>query len=145
MSKRSRRSSSGFTPRPGAANFSANVLPALPRAAFHDDLDSFDSPLRPVNPTVPDLPVSSLPSYGQRAKANRRLSPHPASPLVIRPKQHGAQPRRARTIQISAPRKILACIRRRRRREVLFAKRRAGFSGSAPRKYRRTHFSSYSC
>lgn len=145
MSKKSRRSNSGSTPRPGAANFSANVPPALPRVAFHDDLDSFDSPLSPAVPAVPSLPNPSIPSYGQRSKARSRLSPHPASPLVVKPRRYGQQPRLAKTIQISAPRKVLACLRRRRRREVLFALKRAGRRGSAPGPYRRTKFSSYSC
>lgn len=43
------------------------------------------------------------------------------------------------------PRQTVVCVSRRRRREVLFALRKAGFSGSAPNRYRRTLDSQRSC
>lgn len=48
-------------------------------------------------------------------------------------------------LAMRVPRHVLFCVRRKSRREVLFAYRRAGFSGSAPRRYRRTAESRYSC
>lgn len=44
------------------------------------------------------------------------------------------------------PHRVKVCLRRKQRREVLFAFRRAGYSGSAPkRSYRRTANSFYGC
>lgn len=51
-----------------------------------------------------------------------------------------------RVLQIRTPRKVLFCVRRKQRREVLFAIRRAGYSGSARKPYyRRTVNSQYRC
>lgn len=45
-----------------------------------------------------------------------------------------------------APSRVQFCFERRQRREVLFALKRAGFRGSAPKKsYRRTANSNYGC
>lgn len=49
------------------------------------------------------------------------------------------------TLQVRAPKKVSFCVRRKARREVLFALKRAGFSGSAPHSYRRTAHSHWSC
>lgn len=45
-----------------------------------------------------------------------------------------------------APYQVKFCVARKQRREILFAKKKAGFSGSAPkRRYRRTLNSKYRC
>lgn len=50
------------------------------------------------------------------------------------------------TLQIRVPRKAVFCVRRKSRREVLFALRRAGFRGSAPKRhYRRSQDSLWRC
>lgn len=44
-----------------------------------------------------------------------------------------------------APSRVKFCVDRKARREVLFAFKRAGYRGSAPRSYKRTEDSQYSC
>lgn len=47
---------------------------------------------------------------------------------------------------VDLPYRARVCVRRKQRREVLFAFRRAGYAGSAPkRRYRRTSYSKYGC
>lgn len=49
-------------------------------------------------------------------------------------------------LRFYAPAAVKACEQRKRRREVLFARRKAGFSGSARKlHWRRTSYSSYRC
>lgn len=43
------------------------------------------------------------------------------------------------------PMRVRFCVQRKTRREVLFALRRAGYSGSAPRSYSRSANSNYGC
>lgn len=51
-----------------------------------------------------------------------------------------------RVLQMRVPARVDFCIRRKKRREVLFAFRRAGFRGSAGKRFwRRSSSSSYSC
>lgn len=49
-------------------------------------------------------------------------------------------------LQAIAPAKVRYCVQRKQRREVLFARRKAGYAGSAPkRRYRRTQSSLWRC
>lgn len=51
-----------------------------------------------------------------------------------------------RSLLVSMPSRVRFCVQRAQRREVLFAMRRAGYAGSAPKgRYRRNAFSSYRC
>lgn len=79
-------------------------------------------------------------------------SPHLArpgqvlSPLRPRSESRGRELRPPMyQLRMSAPSRSSFCHRRKERRQVLFAIRRAGYSGSAPGPYRRTQDSQYSC
>lgn len=77
------------------------------------------------------------------------LSP-PTTRVVYGPKPSLPLPPSRRTQFLGLNRllanpRVTMCVRRKQRREVLFAMRRAGFSGSAPGPYRRTNNSSWSC
>lgn len=51
-----------------------------------------------------------------------------------------------KSLRMRAPARVLFCQQRKERREVLFAKKRAGFGGSAKkRRWRRTQNSQYGC
>ena len=47
-------------------------------------------------------------------------------------------------VQFDAPKKVLICIRRKQRKEVLFAKRKTG-KGARARRHRRSYFSEITC
>lgn len=62
--------------------------------------------------------------------------------LVI-PKSSGSRPLPKR-VQFDAPKQVLICIRRKRRKEVLFAKKKTG-KGSRARRHRHNYFSEVIC
>lgn len=49
------------------------------------------------------------------------------------------------SLALSNPERVVACVRRQRRKEVLFAERKAGRSGRALRRRRRNETSNYRC
>lgn len=67
-------------------------------------------------------------------------------PRIIAPQLPMRSGKRPRLYQLAfqAPDDVIVCVRRKRRKEVLFAKNKAGKSGQQ-RKRRRTYFSSISC
>lgn len=71
--------------------------------------------------------------YGAAA---RKLRP-PPSPLPDK--------RLVGRLLMRVPSRVQFCVDRKARREVLFAFKRAGYRGSAPRSYKRTDDSQYSC
>lgn len=76
------------------------------------------------------------------------IPPRPTKALMsakhVRPRSTSPITQLASGIQL--PKQTLICVRRKQRRETLFAINRAGFSGSAPKRhYHRTDDSYYSC
>lgn len=96
------------------------------------------SPARPFN--IPFVSrVSLVPVEDRRvyhplgpARSVRVLSGHAVQPLVVQRRGRLSRPKRGLpvSLQFAVPKKTIVCVRRKRRREVLFAKRKAhGGSG----------------
>lgn len=97
------------------------LMPSLHRSLL--PLSVVYSPARPARPRV-IAPPSLIIRQGVRARSFEPL----------------------RSLSIRVPTRTRLCLQRRSRREVLFAYRKAGFSGSAPRRhYKRTQNSQYRC
>lgn len=152
MSRRSRRSSSSLIRGelsygsqrswPSAierlsVNEELNALRSIPNSYFFSDAsDEHDFPhaltFVPAKQYLPKARRVGLAAYGV---GNLLYQYHrDVAPL--------------RKLKMLAPKRVLFCIRRKVRREVLFALRRAGFRGSGPGKggrYRRTQDSQYRC
>lgn len=119
------------------------------------------TPIRPLSPSrLAPLSRVRVTPVDLRIFEDRRTLPAPfrfAPPAALRrpavrvfdkPKRFKTTPRlRALhtpgTLSFAAPDKVLVCVRRRRRKEVLFAKNKAGKRGQ--RKPRRNYWSSISC
>lgn len=136
MARSNRRDRVANANRTGEAFFSSSGT--LPRTAYRDIRTmSYDRPLSAVIPSLrrvaERMPTSWLPISRPAKRAFRRENP------------------RARLESVSfrvseLPSRVRFCVQRNQRREVLFAMRRAGYSGSAPkRSYRRTSSSKYGC
>lgn len=68
----------------------------------------------------------------------------PTRPRVSRPSQaRSIEELLPHGLQFNVPEEVLVCVRRKRRREVLFATRRYGRNGA--KRYRRNRFSEVSC
>lgn len=67
-----------------------------------------------------------------------------APPRVSRPAKRGSFSPLS-LLRIFSPKRVVFCVRRKIRKEVLFALGRAGFRGSSPGPYRRTQDSQYKC
>lgn len=100
-------------------------------------------PRRFDNPVVVGAAGARSPLLpGQTSSLLSRVYEVPVRKLVT-PRQNFSE---LKKLQISAPSRALFCVRRKQRKEVLFALGRAGFRGSAPKKhYRRTQDSQYRC
>lgn len=106
----------------------------------------------PLSLLLRPLARFNAPSTVLRAYEDRRtwhpVAPRPArsfsgpTRLQITPtNRHSAYP--SPSIQFQAPERVLVCVRRHRRREVLFARNKAGRSGQRPP--RRTWWSAVHC
>lgn len=125
--------------RPGEYPFRvSNVEDALPRPLLDrrsellSDVSDFYSDRRqfsPIDAFAVDVRrrVVSQPRASIRSTVRRRLR-----------LDHWMQ-------VLRLPDNVRVCIGRKVRREVLFARRKAGFSGSARGRYKRTYFSQFSC
>lgn len=88
--------------------------------------------------------IQVAPDYRRRARmSGTLLAPLSAKPRVAR--LSSGRYSALRLLQVRAPMRARFCVRRKQRREVLFAMGRAGFSGSAPGRYFRRAESSYRC
>lgn len=137
MSRRRRRS------RPGAPSYSASPLP---RPNWSDLVSLFPQDpaglpeLGPVYPGTSDVPWFDVPE-GRRPL--RIVGPVFSPRRVVGPRRGPYFPP---SVSIRAPSRADFCLRRAVRRQVLFAKKRAGYSGSAKkRSWRRTQNSYYRC
>lgn len=75
----------------------------------------------------------------------RQWSGHPVQPNVVSKNSVGKQAKRFPVgIRFADPRRTLICVRRKQRKEVLFAKRKTG-KGARARHRRRNYFSEVSC
>lgn len=79
------------------------------------------------------------PQGAQRPARSLERSQHR---LVIPQKKNA--PRLSNRVQFDAPKRVLICIRRKIRKEVLFAKRKTG-KGARARRHRRNYFSEVTC
>lgn len=78
----------------------------------------------------------------------RRMDPTPLYPAKRRSLRSPFAKRPGYLLQklyMRQPERVRFCVQRSQRREVLFALNRAGYSGSAPGRYRRTQNSQYRC
>lgn len=94
---------------------------------------------RVFHPERADRPALAIDGRPARFTLNNR--PQKKSRLQARFRSVASQTKAA--VAFQAPRQVLVCVRRQRRKEVLFAKRQAGRRGL--RKPRRTWLSSISC
>lgn len=137
MSSSSRRKSSA----PQRRVASVNTSPRLPFDPAPNRINPLNAP-RPIFRTQMELfPVEDLRRYHPEGK--------PRSLVDIAGRKHGLKSARrtdpfdAFRIAFQRPERLLVCIRRHVRKEVMFAKKHAGKSGQ--RKPRRTYYSSISC
>ena len=129
MARRSRRRMT-FTSAGRDFSFPSRRLPPR-RFSISQDVADYG----PFSRSADFPPTSRSSSY----KAGLRPRKRPAERWVD---QYSA----LAILQTLAPSRALHCVRRKLRREVLFALRRAGFSGSAPkREYNRTADSQWRC
>lgn len=116
----------------------------LPRDLPSIQTRSFDamSLLRHVESTFHRL-AEPIVSPLHKVRAFHQINLRPSQVKVQRP---GLSPVIPRSLPFRSPQRVHRCVRRKQRRETLFALRRAGYSGSAPKRhYRRNAFSNYSC
>lgn len=152
MAKSSRRNSgrSGQAGRTLSPSYRPYAVPRLrTRERRYDDvpvvrvLDSSGDVL--VFP--PDGPLESVRSEDDRVVHRRKASVYypPSRSLpsrISRPSAYDV----LRYVRYANPSRVLMCVKRQVRRQVLFAIRKAGFSGSARKKHwRRTRDSFYGC
>lgn len=125
--------------RPGEISFLiSNVQDALPRPL----LDRRSELL----PDASDLYLdrqqfSPIDAFAVDVRRRVVLQPRPSIRSTVRRRlrlDHWMQ-------ALRLPDNVRVCIGRKVRREVLFARRKAGFSGSARGRYKRTYFSQFSC
>lgn len=134
--------------RTGARVSGANDVSSLPRP-FGVLLDEAD-PIHRITYVDRPLPPVYL-SPRERAEGLRRLPPASSRRLVRFMWRSPVEVRRTRLfdlpygLSIRAPLKVRFCLRRKERREVLFAKRKVGYRGSSPGPYRRTANSQWRC
>lgn len=92
-----------------------------------------------------------VPEATERLREIARRSAVRLPPPLARQPRRGFRPLSVqdiawRSLRIRAPAKVVFCVRRKERREVLFAKQRAGFRGSAKKRFwRRSQNSQYRC
>lgn len=138
--------------------FTSSAIPSrIARAPDFDPLEYRPAPL----PRLPFMPAvrASLTSLADgrnwypdaldpfRPVSSRRRPVRLVSPT--RPSRPGRRPpnlfRSRPVLAFSAPRHVVVCVRRRRRREVLHALRIAGRGGRRGRRYRRNAYSDVRC
>lgn len=136
---------------------SRNVQSGRARGALHTDLASrrLPRPLSPIQVQSPDVSrllarVGSFPTVEDPVDARSRPGRafHQvtlSAPPRVRAGERRRVPVLPRSLAFRSPQRVNRCIRRKDRREVLFALNRAGYSGSTRGPYRRTFYSNYSC
>lgn len=138
-----RRSTTAVVPRSRASDLSRWSPAALERPHLDDypvHLAAFDTP--EVLGSL--FPVQDIQYTARRAPVLLSPSPYRHAP-------EGRFGRRlsglaSRVLRVTAPKKVLFCVSRKTRRQVLFAKGRAGFSGSVKKRFfRRDSSSQYRC
>lgn len=140
MSWRRRRRDRVVTSRPGAAEFDA-ANGELPRSTYRV-LEAFDV-------HTPDSPVYLERVQRGTGRGNRRTA---STVYSLSPRRHALARSKAGSIlrswrfHVSVPRKMGFCVRRKQRKEVLFALSIAGRSGvGRGKRWRRNAQSSYRC
>lgn len=135
---------------PGESQFSDSNR-RLPRpVSFVDDVPEDD--LRPTGPVLGITPWRSAvlperPAWGPLPPGRRvlRRTLRPPVPVQYFPRSLSWQTV-PRDLFMRVPERVKFCVQRKERREVLFAKKRAGFGGSARKRFwRRSASSQYRC
>lgn len=129
--------------RTGARIYGANVISTLPRpfGVMLDEAERIDRQL-PDDPPLTPVFLSTA-----RAEEVRRRFFRPAL-LSSRVRVQGRQTLRFEVptaLQLRVPDRVRFCLRRKQRKEVLFARRKIGFSGATRGPYRRTGNSLWRC
>lgn len=155
MSYRRRRQSRW----PGDGVVVASSTPVLPRPQERVQSDVFEDDRRWSYSSTRSAVSGGVP--GRRFTPGRKPGFYPALPARGISAHRGvanlfsssgrppsllkAQLRALEEVRARAPSRVRFCVQRKQRKEVLFALGRAGFSGSARGKYRRTSSSQYRC
>lgn len=149
MSRRSRHRRQGAAQFPAAIEQASmpltheSVRQALPEARREAQLRMS----RLVAPGVPIRAVERREWPGRLFRARGIPSFSPAKHAVRRSKAVSVW-HQLRSLWMRAPSRVRFCVQRKERKEVLFAYRKIGFSGSSPgrfNRYRRTENSAYGC
>lgn len=124
---------------------------ALPRPSVsYGDLQGAVSQLKVIDPDTGEI-LRTRSRRGPGRGFDRGMGQRPISAAHHYLRLLGSLPSRTpplakQPLFIRVPTKVGFCLQRKQRREVLFALRRAGFGGSAPkRRYRRTQNSQWRC
>lgn len=129
------------------SNSNRRLPPTQERVLRTLGLRELFSPLADRRPRGIGLPLQDVPrTWGPEAPQRinvRRLSPRPAKPAVS---YHKSMVRGINSLFMRVPTRVSFCVRRKQRREVLFARNVAGRRGVGYGKHwRRTQDSQYTC
>lgn len=115
----------------------AATMPALHPMSPFTDLDAVEDN-RTYHPEGPNRAPLSIHHYTEFEVPNERIRQTPR-PNIARPYSGATQNIGSLSPQIAfrSPNRVAVCIRRKQRKEVLHALRKAGRGGSRPRRYNR--------
>lgn len=136
--------------RTGARISGASVTSTLPRpfGVMLDEADQHDRRQPGDPPSTPVFLSSARAAEGRRDVERRDLfrrfsvSFRFRSPVAVKRSRFFNIPY---GLEIRVPARVRFCLRRKQRREVLFARRKVGFSGATKGPYRRTANSMWRC
>lgn len=143
MARRSSRSRDTIERRGEAYFPSSGTLPPAQERVLTDvdELAEIRRP-RPALPTWEAVYQSTI----KRARKLPQIFSVVKQPRRAFSRQLGRYNPRALLLEVRVPQRVRFCLQRKQRREVLFAWKRAGFRGSAPKRfYRRSQNSQYRC